>query len=87
MLGYGTQFAPELDEEERIVDSPVPKAKTKKAEEHRCAECDELLRPYAGMNGGTVSVEKHCKASVAKYGKPLCLTCIEKKKKEEGAKA
>ena len=23
MLGYGTQFAPELDEEERIVDSPV----------------------------------------------------------------
>lgn len=29
MLGYGTQFAPELDEEDRIVDSPVP---TKKAE-------------------------------------------------------
>ena len=27
MLGYGTQFAPELDEEERIVDSPVPKKK------------------------------------------------------------
>ena len=24
MLGYGTQFAPELDEGERIVDSPVP---------------------------------------------------------------
>lgn len=29
MLGYGTQFAPELDEEDRIVDSPVP---TKKVE-------------------------------------------------------
>lgn len=29
MLGYGTQFAPELDEEDRIVDSPVP---TRKAE-------------------------------------------------------
>lgn len=28
MLGYGTQFAPELDEEERLTDSPVP---TKKA--------------------------------------------------------
>ncbi len=27
MLGYGTQFAPELDEGERIVDSPVPKKK------------------------------------------------------------
>lgn len=33
MLGYGTQFAPELDEEERIVDSPVPKkVAAKKAE-------------------------------------------------------
>jgi hypothetical protein len=28
MLGYGTQFAPELDEGERIVDSPV-EVKTK----------------------------------------------------------
>lgn len=27
MLGYGTQFAPELDEGERIVDSPVPPKK------------------------------------------------------------
>jgi len=27
MLGYGTQFAPELDEGERIVDSPVQKSK------------------------------------------------------------
>lgn len=27
MLGYGTQFAPELDEGERIVDSPVTRAK------------------------------------------------------------
>lgn len=25
LCGYGTQFAPELDEEDRIVDSPVPK--------------------------------------------------------------
>jgi hypothetical protein len=32
ILGYGTQFAPELDEEERIVDSPVAqnKSQTKK---------------------------------------------------------
>lgn len=29
MLGYGTQFAPELDEGERIVDSPVGKAEVK----------------------------------------------------------
>lgn len=30
MLGYGTQFAPELDEEERIVDSPVSMKKSPK---------------------------------------------------------
>lgn len=30
MLGYGTQFAPEMDEGERIVDSPVQKRKNKK---------------------------------------------------------
>src|SRR5690606_28001469 len=28
-LGYGTQFSPELDEDERIVDSPVSKEKEK----------------------------------------------------------
>lgn len=28
MLGYGTQFAPELDEGDRIVDSPVPATET-----------------------------------------------------------
>lgn len=34
MLGYGTQFAPDLDEGERIVDSPVQKAnKDEPAEE------------------------------------------------------
>lgn len=27
ILGYGTQFAPELDEEERIVDSPIDRKK------------------------------------------------------------
>lgn len=30
MLGYGTQFAPELDEGERIVDSPVARAEKPK---------------------------------------------------------
>lgn len=31
-LGYGTQFAPELEEEERIVDSPVNRTSQKPAE-------------------------------------------------------
>lgn len=38
MLGYGTRFAPEMDEGDRIVDSPV-KPKFKNAETVVCAEC------------------------------------------------
>lgn len=44
MLGYGTQFAPELDEEHRIVDSPVePQFKHV---EVVCADCG---KPVSGI--------------------------------------
>ena len=74
MLGYGTQFAPELDEEDRIVDSPVQR---KKEEIMACADCGEIIKSYAGSNGKPVSVERHCTASYKKYGRVLCLGCIE----------
>lgn len=38
LLGYGTQFAPELDEEERIVDSPIKPKEAPRAEEQRPGE-------------------------------------------------
>lgn len=69
MLGYGTQFAPELDEEDRIVDSPVTPKKT-------CDMCGEAIKSYKGQNGKPVSVERHCAASLAKYERVLCLDCI-----------
>lgn len=34
MCGYGTQFAPELDEGERLADSPIPRAKFKSEEKN-----------------------------------------------------
>ena len=73
MLGYGTQFAPELDEEERIVDSPVP---PKKETVMHCKDCGALIKGYTGQNGKPVSVERHCTASFEKYNRVLCLDCI-----------
>lgn len=84
MLGYGTQFAPELDEEERIVDSPVPPKKTpppqkpvEKTEEVQCEVCREILKPYTTADGVEISVHRHAKGSVKKYGRIMCLACIE----------
>jgi len=86
MLGYGTQFAPELDEEERIVDAPVEKPVPKKNMLFECEVCGEVMKPYVGVNGEEVGVRKHYQASVKKFGKPICINCIEKMKKE-GAEA
>lgn len=57
MLGYGTQFAPELDEGDRIVDSPVPDP-----------ERSNYLRAIAasGVDGRIID-----RACVKRYGKRL----------------
>lgn len=74
MLGYGTQFAPELEEGERIVDSPVGKAAEEKkayqfkraAEESKpvgvCSMCNKPL--YSYQDGAR------------KNGVLYCLDCI-----------
>ena len=84
MLGYGTQFAPEMDEGERIVDSPVPfkkPAEAKKPAEVKftCEECGAVLMPYNGKDGKPIGVRQHAEGSRAKFnGKVLCLDCIKK---------
>ena len=71
MLGYGTQFAPELDEEERIVDSPVP---------HVCSECYRHIKPV--RSGERVYSEKEiADNSVSTYGRKLCWGCMKAAKK------
>lgn len=71
MLGYGTQFAAdELDEGERIVDSPVdrkPKIDNKTGDfTPVCAEC-----------GKEITVAEH-DFSVKRYKRPLCRVCQRK---------
>ena len=74
MLGYGTQFAPEMDEGERIVDSPVQI----KREPVYCAECGEEVKEYKGSDGKTVAVMRHLGHCYKRFGKPLCVECAKK---------
>lgn len=80
MLGYGTQFAPELDEEKRIVDSPVEAKEFTPIDDlkFKCADCGAVLTPYVGANGKEVSIRKHCAGSEKRFGRVLCLDCINK---------
>lgn len=69
MLGYGTQFAPELDEGDRIVDSPVPRNQNPAPPVNNqgggksCAGC-----------GAEISDKVHS-YSMQKFGRPLCMEC------------
>lgn len=74
MLGYGTQFAPELDEEERIVDSPVERKKPALV----CQDCGSVLEPIKGKNGKVVSPEQQRDLAVSRFGRCLCAECIKK---------
>ena len=94
MLGYGTQFAPEMDEcedgKDRVVDSPVAKGsakkepvKAQKPETVKCDCCGKEIAPYQNTKGALVSVAKHCFVSNKKFGRQLCLGCIEELKNKE----
>lgn len=84
MLGYGTQFAPEMDEcedgKDRLADSPVTKKK-QKSESAKCDCCGREISPYQNGNK-TVTVERHCKGSIERFGRQLCLTCIDALKEQ-----
>lgn len=78
VLGYGTQFAPEFDEGERLADSPLPlngrapgtrTGKTRPTEAASetvvvgASQCSECARP---LSRGQTDY------STARFGKPLC---------------
>jgi hypothetical protein len=62
VLGYGTQFAPEFDEGERLADSPLPVGANglRPAPAATCLECGRpMTRSQADLSG-------------ARFGRPLC---------------
>ena len=84
MLGYGTQFAPELDEGERIVDSPAqrkksaPKPKEQEAppappkEKIVCGCCGKEITDVKFKSGATKTVDQIVNYSKQAFGLPLC---------------
>lgn len=84
MLGYGTQFAPEMDEGERIVDSPVPKPADRVPKKlFFCDDCGAVITAYTTADGVVISPERHDAGSRKKFGKCLCIDCINKKKGDQ----
>lgn len=73
MLGYGTQFAPELDEGERIVDSPVPEQPDPEPKIF-CKECGAEIIPVK-KGDKIISPQEIADFSVANYGMVLCTKC------------
>lgn len=75
ILGYGTQFAPEMDEEERIVDAPV--------ETRKNIICDCCGNQIRGV--GRHSATDIASMTKEKYGKQLCISCGKKLKEENNS--
>lgn len=76
MLGYGTQFAPDLDEGERIVDSPVERNNIK----FICEDCGSEMKPIAGKNGKQIGVRELSEIGKRDFNRQLCAECYKKAK-------
>lgn len=74
MLGYGTQFAPELDEGSRIVDSPVQEPTV------TCEECSQVIKAVKMMNGTVLPASSFAEYAKERCGKKLCADCYKKAK-------
>lgn len=63
---------------------PAKKPEPKPADpSFRCERCGKALQPYIGANGKTVSLRAHAEGSKKKFGKVLCLECINAETKGE----
>ena len=77
MLGYGTQFAPELDEGQRIADAPVQPASKPKSR-FICKDCGAALVNIQGKDGKEIDVLELNRIAMRKYGRTLCPDCCRK---------
>ena len=77
MLGYGTQFSPELDEGEQVVDSPVEIKAPKKAKPAYCEYCKEQITDGKRKNGSDWPARDIVKYSRARFkGALYCPSCM-----------
>lgn len=86
MLGFGTQFAAdELDEGERIVDSPIARnakalgeAKKKPNTNKTCADCGNDIMMLTKKDGTLWKSDEIAAYSLSRYGRRLCGDCMKK---------
>ena len=57
---------------------PVKKPDPVKAAKYVCADCGKELEPYCDETGKPVSLRAHAYRAEAKFGRVLCLDCINK---------
>lgn len=70
-----TEEMPDPDEESYEVEpKPIPKPQENL---FKCENCGMVLKPYIGANGKQVSIRAHAEGSMKKFGKVLCLDCIQ----------
>lgn len=76
MLGYGTQFAAdELDEGERIVDSPVDRQKREVGPV--CPDCGNPIVSVKKRDGTMWAVNDMIAYTEMRYGRRLCADCMK----------
>ena len=82
MLGYGTQFAPDLEEGERIVDSPVDRTKEK---EYKCVKCGKPFTEFE-WKGRQYTAKEAYDLAFKRSGalrKHLCFDCLNAETEKE----
>jgi hypothetical protein len=59
--------------------NPPPQKPAEKSEDmmFRCEVCNEVLKPYTTAEGVEIGLRRHANGSKKKYGRVLCLACIE----------
>ena len=87
MMGYGTQFTgDELDEGERIVDSPVPKKTSAIPEEKPCVceNCGKAIRDAKNTAGEIWKAKDIAVYTKLRYNRSLCINCMNKEQANVG---
>lgn len=56
---------------------PAPSS-TPPMAEIRCADCGKTIMDYPGSNGKKVTAKRHADSCITKFGRVLCLDCIQK---------
>lgn len=78
-IGADVYWGADASKYDKPKEAPPKLSEVKRSEElhNKCERCGKGILSYKGADGKTVSIEKHCKGSKAKFGQVLCLDCIE----------